>query len=101
MGIIAYLFPFFGAELPFPPIPDETLGELIPVCGAISSASNHGSRTSEGNNPALMIYAEARGPYITSSLENLAIASMNTVKRRATDGPYKQGRTASGFIPTR
>lgn len=85
------------SELPFPPISDETLGDLAPVCGAISSASIHGPRASEGNNPALTIYADARGKYVTSSLQNLAIASMNTVKRRATDGPYKQGTNGIGI----
>lgn len=88
---------FARAELPFPAIPDESLAELVPVCGAISSASLLGPRASDGNNPALIIYADSRGPYVSSSLQNLATASMNTVKRRATDGPYKQGTNGVGI----
>lgn len=38
-----------------------------------------------------------RGPYITSSLHNLSLASLNTVKRRPTDGPYKQGTNGIGI----
>jgi exocyst complex protein 7 len=45
----------------------------------------------------LKIYADVRGPYIKSSLQNLSIASLNTVKRRPTDGPYKQGTNGIGI----
>lgn len=45
----------------------------------------------------MAIYAEVRGPYITSSLHNLSLASLNTVKRRPTDGPYKQGTNGIGI----
>lgn len=38
-----------------------------------------------------------RGPYITSGLHNLSLASLNTVKRRPTDGPYKQGTNGIGI----
>ena len=51
----------------------------------------------KGENPAMKIYAEVRGPYITSGLHNLSIASLNTVKRRPTDGPYKQGTNGIGI----
>lgn len=78
-------------------MPDETIIELAPICAAINSAAAHGSRHGESGNPALMFYANIRGPYITSSLQNLAIASMNTVKRRANDGPYKQGTNGIGI----
>ena len=88
---------FLGLELPFPTIPDDTIAEVAPICAAISSAATHGPRHGEGDNPALKIYADIRGPYVTSSLQNLAIASLNTVKRRATDGPYKQGTNGIGI----
>lgn len=88
---------YLTKELPFPSIPEDTLAELAPVCAAISSAASHGSRKNEDDNPALQIYTEIRGPYINSSLQNLAIASLNTVKRRATDGPYKQGTNGIGI----
>ncbi|KAJ5112637.1 hypothetical protein N7532_000682 [Penicillium argentinense] len=48
-------------------------------------------------NPALKIYADVRGPYITSGLQNLALASISTVKRKPTDGPYKQGTNGIGI----
>lgn len=83
-------------ELSFPTIPAESISELGPIAAAIGSAALHGPQRGQGENPAITIYAEVRGPYITSSLENLAIASVNTAKRRPTDGPYKQGTNGIG-----
>ena len=69
----------------------------MPVCSAIGSASTLGPQRGKGENPALKTYADVRGPYITSSLQNLSIASLNTVKRRPTEGPYKQGTNGIGI----
>ncbi|KAE8350096.1 Cullin repeat-like-containing domain protein [Aspergillus coremiiformis] len=87
---------YLTKDLPFPSLPEETVTELGPICAAINSAAVHGSQRGDGGKPALKIYAEVRGPYITSSLQNLAIASLNTVKRRPNDGPYKQGTNGIG-----
>ncbi|KAJ5646016.1 hypothetical protein N7490_002388 [Penicillium lividum] len=88
---------YLTKELPFPTIPEETLSQLAPLCAAITSASTLGPSRNKGENPAMKIYADVRGPYITSGLENLSIASLNTVKRRPTDGPYKQGTNGIGI----
>ncbi|KAL1985051.1 hypothetical protein VTN96DRAFT_8286 [Rasamsonia emersonii] len=89
---------YLTKQLPFPPIPEETLSELGPIAAAISSAASAAAQGQQrqGEDPAIAIYAEVRGPYITSSLQNLAIASVNTVKRRPSDGPYKQGTNGIG-----
>jgi len=84
-------------ELPFPSIPDDTISKLTPLAAAISSAAKNGPLLGSGDNPALKIYAEVRGSYITSGLQNLAIASLNTVKRKPQDGPYKQGTNGVGI----
>lgn len=84
-------------ELPFPSIPEETISQLAPLSSVIGSASIHVPQRNKGENPALKIYADVRGPYITSGLQNLAIASLNTVKRKPTDGPYKQGTNGIGI----
>ncbi|KAJ5113744.1 hypothetical protein N7456_002278 [Penicillium angulare] len=88
---------YLTKELPFPSIPEETISQLAPICSAISSSSALGPQRGKGESPAMKIYAEVRGPYITASLQNLAIASLNTVKRRANDGPYKQGTNGIGI----
>ncbi|KAJ5223793.1 hypothetical protein N7468_008335 [Penicillium chermesinum] len=86
---------YLTKDIPFPTIPDEKIAELAPVCSAITSAWAHSPQRSR-ENPALRIYAECRGPYITACLQSLALASLSTMKRRPTDGPYKQGTNGIG-----
>ncbi|KAL3484478.1 Cullin repeat-like-containing domain protein [Aspergillus germanicus] len=88
---------YLTKDLSFPSIPDEKIAEIGPICAAIGSAAVHTPHRGEGGSPALKIYADIRGPYITTSSQNLAIASLNTMKRRAADGPYKQGTNGIGI----
>ncbi|OAX84834.1 hypothetical protein ACJ72_00794 [Emergomyces africanus] len=88
---------YITKQLPFPTIPSETVLELSPVCAAISSAANHGPQVGQPENPAIRIYADIRAPYITTSLQNLATASLNTAKRKPSDGPYRQGTNGIGM----
>ncbi|EDN07382.1 exocyst complex protein exo70 [Histoplasma capsulatum] len=88
---------YITKQLPFPTIPGETVLELSPVCAAISSATSHGPQIGQAENPAIRIYADIRSPYITNSLQNLATASINTAKRKPSDGPYKQGTNGIGM----
>ncbi|CRG88977.1 Exocyst complex protein exo70 [Talaromyces islandicus] len=88
---------YLTKQLPFPSIPGETIEELAPIAAAITSAAAHlPSQRGGSEEPSISIYAEIRGPYITSSLQNLAIASISTAKRRPADGPYKQGTNGIG-----
>ncbi|KAJ5444697.1 uncharacterized protein N7458_008569 [Penicillium daleae] len=88
---------YLTKELPFPSLPEETISQLAQLCSAIGSAAIHGPQRGKGESPALKIYSDVRGPYLTASLQNLSIASLNTVKRRPTDGPYKQGTNGIGI----
>ncbi|OJD17160.1 exocyst complex protein exo70 [Emergomyces pasteurianus Ep9510] len=88
---------YITKQLPFPTIPSETVLELSPVCAAISSAASHGPQVGQTENPAIRIYADIRAPYITASLQNLATASINTAKRKPSDGPYRQGTNGIGM----
>ncbi|EPS28244.1 hypothetical protein PDE_03190 [Penicillium oxalicum 114-2] len=88
---------YLTKDLPFPSLPEDTVAQLAPLCSAISSAAIIGPQRGKGDSPAIKIYGDVRGPYITGSLQNLSIASLNTVKRRPTDGPYKQGTNGIGI----
>ncbi|RMJ24815.1 exocyst complex protein EXO70 [Aspergillus sp. HF37] len=88
---------FLTKDLPFPSIPEDAVVRLTPICDVIGSVAVNGPQRGEGENPALKIYADIRGSYITSSLQNLAIASKNTVKRKPADGPYRQGTNGIGI----
>ncbi|EFE40176.1 hypothetical protein TRV_05102 [Trichophyton verrucosum HKI 0517] len=87
---------YLTKQLPFPLLSQDAFSELTPVAGAITAASKHIPQQGHIENPAISIYAEVRGPYLTNSLQNLATASINTAKRRAVDGPYKQGTNGIG-----
>ncbi|KAI5307068.1 hypothetical protein KEM56_005017 [Ascosphaera pollenicola] len=86
----------------FPLVPSEKITELTSICEAITSASRYKvEKVGKSDvNPAVRIYAEIRGAYITNSLSNLATASINTAKRRPSDGPYKQGTNGIGMYAT-
>ncbi|KAL2832956.1 Cullin repeat-like-containing domain protein [Aspergillus cavernicola] len=88
---------YLTKDLPFPSIPDDKVAEIRPICAAISSAAIHTPHRGEGGSPALKIYSDIRGPYIMTSAQNLAIASLNTMKRKAADGPYRQGTNGIGI----
>ncbi|EAS34385.3 exocyst complex protein exo70 [Coccidioides immitis RS] len=91
---------YLTKQLAFPSIPSDKAEDLAPLCTAISNASKNVNPGSQNENPAITIYAETRGPYLTSSLQNLATASISTAKRRPTDGPYKQGTNGIGVYAT-
>ncbi|EEP81440.1 conserved hypothetical protein [Uncinocarpus reesii 1704] len=95
VGIVEPLH-YLTKQIPFPSIPSDKAQDLAPLCAAISNASKNISTGGQNENPAVTIYAETRGPYLTSSLQNLATASVSTAKRRPADGPYKQGTNGIG-----
>ena len=48
------------------------------------------------NVPTIQIYADARGPFITSTLQNLASASVTTTKKKVPDAMYRRGTNGLG-----
>lgn len=84
--------------LAFPTFSDQELGHVKQIAAAITSASAQSSRPGQReDNPAVKIYAEVRGPYLSSSLQNLATASMNTSTKRGQDaGIYREGTSGIG-----
>lgn len=83
---------FITKQLPFPTISNEKTAQLAPIAAAISSAASR-----YGENPAAQIYASVRGPYLATSMQNLAAGSINTSKRQGPDsGIYRQGTSGIG-----
>lgn len=78
-------------------MPEDVISELEQICTVLNSSVSRASQRVEGEGPALLIYAEHRGPYIAMSLHTLALASVNTAKRKPSDGPYKAGTNAIGI----
>jgi exocyst complex component 7 len=82
---------YITKQLAFPTISAEKCSQLHQVGDAIVSAAMHMLKNYHSNdNPAARIYLEIRGKYMTSSLENLATASINTSRRKDTS-VYREG----------
>ena len=82
---------YITKQLAFPTISADKCSQLHQVGDAIVSAAMHMLKNYHSNdNPAARIYLEIRGKYMTTSLENLATASISTSRRKDTS-VYRQG----------
>lgn len=68
----------------------EKLFELRTLASAIDGAREQETRRNNQGSPVVQMYVDVRGPYLTNSLQTGSMASINTAKRKPTDGPYKQ-----------
>ena len=90
---------YITKQLAFPTISQEKASRLAQMSSAITSAASHAAKFGQSKDvePAVRIYAEVRGPYLSSSLQNLAMASISTSKRKAQDsGVYREGSSGIG-----
>jgi len=80
-------------DLPFPTFSSQKTNTLAVLNDFLSSTL----ATASGlQSNATTIYAEVRGPYITSSLSTLALAAINTTRRNTT-APYERGSNGIGM----
>jgi exocyst complex protein 7 len=80
-------------ELPFPTFDAEKTNTLAVLHDFLSSTL---AAASGLQSNATAIYAEVRGPYITSSLSTLALAAINTTRRNGT-ALYERGSNGIGM----
>ncbi|TVY18580.1 Exocyst complex protein exo70 [Lachnellula arida] len=66
--------------------------------GLINSYIGSSMRQSgvSGDSPVLQLYASVRGPYLTSTLQTLASAALNTARKKTPDAIYRQGENGMG-----
>lgn len=85
-------------QIPFPTISQEKAQYLTQIAAAISSGGSQTARQGQReDDTAARIYAEVRGDYLQNSLQNLAMASISTSKRRANDSAiYREGSSGIG-----
>ncbi|KAF6811579.1 exocyst complex protein exo70 [Colletotrichum plurivorum] len=88
---------YITKDVPFPVLSQDKVTRL----GLVNSfvASNHRQNdgaTSPQDSPTAKIYAEIRGPYLSSTLANLAAASVNTTKKKNPDAIYRVGTNGIG-----
>lgn len=83
-------------ELPFPVLAQDHIQQLSQISAFISSSSKTSQR-GQSETPTARTFADIRGPYLTSSLQNLATASINTTKKKSPNAMYRQGTNGIGM----
>ncbi|OLN95648.1 Exocyst complex protein exo70 [Colletotrichum chlorophyti] len=88
---------YITKDMPFPVLSQDKVTRLGLVNSYISNnhRQNNGATTSQ-ETPTAKIYAEIRGPYLSSTLANLAAASVNTTKKKNPDAIYRAGTNGIG-----
>ncbi|KAB8290066.1 hypothetical protein EYC80_010392 [Monilinia laxa] len=79
---------------PFPLLPQDKTTRLGLITSFVNSVVRQSSFVAE--SPCITSYAEIRGPFLKTTLQNLASASMNTAKKKTPDAMYRQGTNGIG-----
>ncbi len=85
-----------NVELPFPGLAQDQIQQLCQISAFMSSSSKT-SQLGQSETPTARMYADVRGPYLVSSLQNLATASINTTKKKSPNAMYRQGTNGIGM----
>ncbi|OAQ71167.1 exocyst complex protein exo70 [Pochonia chlamydosporia 170] len=78
---------YITKDKPFPVLPQDKIARL----GLVYAYLAGGQKSPGHDSPASKIFAEVRGPYLASSLANLAAASVNTAKKKNPGAIYRAG----------
>jgi exocyst complex component 7 len=90
---------YITKEMPFPLLNQDKTTRLGLMNSFIAAAVRQSPQNTQ-ETPTTQIYAKVRGPYLTTSLQNLAAASVNTAKKKTPNALYKQGTNGIGTYAT-
>ncbi|KAG5954003.1 exocyst complex component [Claviceps sorghi] len=76
---------YITKDKPFPVLPQDKIARLGLVYAYLAGVQQG------HDSPASKMFADIRGPYLSSSLANLAAASVNTAKKKNPDAVYRAG----------
>lgn len=76
---------FITKDKPFPVLSQDKIARLGLVYSNVAGSQGG------ADSPVARIYADVRGPYLSSTLANLAAASVNTAKKKNPDAIYRTG----------
>ncbi|KAH8597149.1 Cullin repeat-like-containing domain protein [Bisporella sp. PMI_857] len=85
---------FITKDKPFPVLSQDHNTRLALINTYIVNSSRQSGYNSD--SPVLQVYASVRGPYLISTLQNLAAASVNTARKKTPDAVYRQGTNGIG-----
>lgn len=78
-------------EIPFPTLPHSRLSDLASINSFLSSNPSRNTTQAQKANPAVRVYVDIRGNYLSTSLQNLASASISMSRKKSPDETYRQG----------
>jgi exocyst complex component 7 len=90
---------YITKQMPFPLLHQDKTTRLGLMNSFIVAAARQSSQNSQ-ETPTAQIYANVRGPYLTSTLQNMAAASVNTAKKKTPNALYRQGTNGIGTYAT-
>ncbi|CAD6499146.1 BgTH12-04798 [Blumeria graminis f. sp. triticale] len=79
---------YLTKDKPFPVISQERAARLNLIISYLTSASKVSENTGP---PTSQLYSSVRGPYLIQCLQNLASATIQTLRKRSPDEIYKYG----------
>jgi exocyst complex component 7 len=85
---------YITKDKPFPVLNQDRTTRLGLINSYIASVTRQTGFG--GDSPVLQVYASVRGPYLISTLQNLASASVSTSKKKTPDAIYRQGTNGIG-----
>lgn len=83
---------FITKDKPFPVLSQDKIARLGLVHSFVTSSQPQNGPES----PVAKIYADVRGPYLSTTLANLAAASVNTAKKKNPEAIYRAGTNGIG-----
>ncbi|KAI9794733.1 MAG: exocyst complex component exo70 [Piccolia ochrophora] len=87
-------------QKPFPTFTQDKASRLGLINSFTAAPNAQNSQRDNGLSPMAHIYAEVRGAYLTSTLANLAAASVTTTKKKSPDAIYRRGTNGVGTYAT-
>ncbi|KAI9762051.1 MAG: mitochondrial 37S ribosomal protein nam9 [Chaenotheca gracillima] len=87
---------YITKQKPFPVLSRDKVSQLGLINSFVATSASQTSQFNSYVTPTGQIYSDIRGPYLTSTLQNLATASVNTARKKQPDALYVRGRNNIG-----
>lgn len=88
---------FITKNLDFPRLPANKTSQLRNISSYVTSSATEPTQADVKSSPTAKTYAEIRGRYMTTSLQNMATACVATARKQNSDTMYKRGDNAIGM----
>lgn len=88
---------YITKNMPFPMLSGDKVNRLGFVNSNLPALVLRDDTSGPQDSPLAKTYADIRGPYIATTLMNLALASVNTAKKKTFNSMYKPGSNGIGM----